>query len=426
MSPKRNLAVLFLAHAVLGCQLPVNVILGGLAGAELADNRALATLPMSVIVLMSMFTAPVASFAMGRYGRRAGLLFGALAGALGGALSARALVVGSFDMLIAGSVCTGIFMACQSFVRFAASDAVPRPMQAKAISWVLAAGLVNALAGPEIVRWLGDALAPTPYAGAYAAVVGVNVLGAIVLGFLRLPPPPRHAPDPATARPMAAVLRQPRLIAAILCGMLAYAVMSLVMTSTSLAMADHGFTADHAADVVRWHVFAMFAPSFATGHLISRFGHFRIIAVGLGLLFACAAIALTGYEIHRFYLALIALGIGWNFGFIGATSLLATAHRPEEQALIQGLNDFLVFGLVAVASFGSGALLTTWGWPAVQYAAIPSVLVAAVILAWCARSNRKWGHSPSPGSPHPGRTPAEGELPPDAALRPESELGKGL
>lgn len=437
MSPKRNLAVLFLAHAVLGCQLAVSVILGGLAGAELAHNRALATLPMSVIVLTSMFAAPAASLFMGRYGRRAGFLIGALAGALGGALAARALVVDSFGLLLAGSVGTGIFMASQSFVRFAASEAVPPPLQAKAISWVLAAGLVNALAGPEIVRWLGDALAPTPYAGAYAAVVGVNLLGAIVLGFLRLPPPPRQAPDPATARPLSAVLRQPTLIAAILCGMLSYAVMSLVMTSTSLAMADHGYSAAHAADVVRWHVFAMFAPSFVTGHLIGRFGHFRIIAVGLGLLFSCAAIALTGYEIHRFYLALIALGIGWNFGFIGATSLLARTHRPEEQALIQGLNDFLVFGLVAVASFGSGALLTAWGWPAVQYATIPSVLVAAAILAWCAarirREQTERGQSPFPrplsadlALASDAGLRADGEPGTDSGLPPGTDPGKGL
>jgi len=394
MSPKRNLAVLILAHAVLGCQLPVNVVLGGLAGAALADSRALATLPMSVIVLVSMFTAPVASLVMGRYGRRTGFLLGALAGGLGGALSARALVVGSFELLLAGSACTGIFMGFQSFVRFAASDAVPDAMKPKAISFVLAAGLVNALAGPEIVRWLGDALAPTPYAGAYAAVVGINVLGAAVLVFLRIPPPPRREPGAAAARPLGEVLGQPALIAAVLCGMLSYAVMSLVMTSTSLAMTDHGFTTGHAADVVRWHVFAMYAPSFFTGHLISRFGHFRIIATGLLLLLACAGIALTGVDLHRFYLALIALGIGWNFGFIGATSLLATTHGPEEQALIQGLNDFLVFGLVAVASFGSGALLTSFGWTAVQYAAIPSVAAAFAVLLWCAVTARRKRRAP--------------------------------
>jgi MFS family permease len=170
--------------------------------------------------------------------------------------------------------------------------------------------------------------------------------------------------------------------------MISFAVMSLVMTSTPLAMTDHGFTADHAADVVRWHMVAMFAPSFFTGRLIRRFGHVPVIATGLGLLAVCAGIALSGIAIHQFYLALIALGLGWNFGFVGATSLLATTHRPEEQALIQGLNDFLVFGLVAIASFGSGALLAFSGWPAVQYAALPAVCAAFGVLLWSGRRKR--------------------------------------
>jgi predicted MFS family arabinose efflux permease len=383
MNPKRNLVVLFLAHAVLGCQLPVNVILGGLAGAELADNRAFATLPLSVIVLTSMFMAPLASLIMGRLGRRPGFVLGALAGALGGALSARALFIDSFGLLLAGSACTGVFQAFLAFVRFAASDAVPDAMKPKAISWVLTAGLVNALVGPEIVRWLGDAFDPVPYAGAYTAVIAINLLGASILLWLRMPRPPRRAPGWVPERPLSEVLRQPRLIAAVACGMVSYAVMSLVMTPTSLAMSDHGYSAAQAADVVRWHVFAMYAPSFFTGSLISRFGHLKIIATGLMLLFLCAAIALAGVEIHHFYFALIALGIGWNFGFIGATSLLATTHSADEQVLIRGINDFLVFGFVATASFGSGALLNGWGWSAVQYAAAPAVVVALGVLAWC-------------------------------------------
>jgi len=382
MNPRRNLAILFAAHAVLGCQIPVNVVLGGLAGAALADNRALATLPLSVIVLVSMFVAPLASLMMGRFGRRAGFLLGAAAGALGGALSAAALFEGSFGMLLAGSACTGVFQGFQAFVRFAASDAVPEPLKPRAISWVLAAGLINALVGPEVVRWLADAYAPTPYAGAYVAVVAINIIGGAVLVFLRIPPPKRLAADSGARRPIAAVLGQPRLITAIFCGMVSYAVMSLVMTPTSLAMHDHGFDANQAADVVRWHVFAMYAPSFFTGSLIGRFGHAPVIATGLGLLLVCAGIALSGVDIHHFYLALIALGIGWNFGFIGATSLLATTYRPDEQAWVQGMNDFLVFGLVAAASFGSGALLNIWGWTAVQYAAIPSTAVAFGALIW--------------------------------------------
>jgi MFS family permease len=211
-----------------------------------------------------------------------------------------------------------------------------------------------------------------------------------------MPRAPQRAPGWVPARPIGDVLRQPRLIAAVACGMASYAVMSLVMTPTSLAMNDHGFTASQAADVVRWHVFAMYAPSFFTGALIRRVGHFRIIGTGLVLLAGCAAIALMGVELHHFYLALIVLGIGWNFGFIGATSLLATVHSTDEQVLIRGLNDFLVFGLVALASFGSGALLTGWGWNAVQYAAIPAVIVALGVLAWCGTGSRQRHPDPIP------------------------------
>jgi len=401
LSPKRNLAILFTAHAILGCQMPVNVVLGGLAGAALAGNRAFATLPLSIIVLISMFAAPVASLIMGRYGRRAGFLIGAASGAIGGGLATVALFQGSFGLLLAGSAFTGVFQAFQGFVRFAASDAVSDAMKPKAISWVLAAGLVSALAGPEIVRWLADAFDPVPYAGAYATIVGLNVVGAVIMSFLRIPPPPRRAPGTARERPLGVLLRQPKLIAAVLCAMFSYAVMSLVMTSTSLAMTDHGYTANHAADVVRWHVFAMFAPSFFTGHLISRFGHLKVILTGLAFLIGCAVIALTGFDIHQFYLALISLGIGWNFGFIGATSLLATTHTVEEQSFVQGINDFLVFGLVAVASFSSGALLDSFGWKAVQYAALPAVAVAAVGLLVLTRPHRKGGQSPFSASAYP-------------------------
>jgi MFS family permease len=380
MTPKSNLIVLFIAHAVLGSQMPINVVVGGLAGAELAANRALATMPISVIVLSSMLAAPMASWIMGRYGRRAGFLIGAAAGTVGGALSAQAMFIGSFGLLLTGSVFTGIFQGAQGFARFAASDAVPDAMKPKAISWILAAGLFSALLGPEVVRWLADAFAPVPFAGAYVAVIGINIIGASVMFFLRIPLPARSETSTGQRRPVGQILSQPRIVVAIFCGMVSYAVMSLIMTPTSLAMASNGFDANQAADVVRWHVFAMFLPSFFTGHLISRFGHGPIIATGLVLLAVCAGIALSGVDLHHFYIALITLGIGWNFGFIGATSLLATLHSPEEQSFVQGLNDFLVFGLVATASFGSGALLTVWGWNAVQLAAIPAVLAAVGVL----------------------------------------------
>ncbi len=379
--------MLFYCSAVLGAQMPVNVILGGLAGAALADNRAFATLPISVIVLTSMFTAPFASWLMGRFGRRPGFLLGAVAGGTGGGLSAYALLTERFELLLLGAAFTGIYQSFQGFYRFAASDTASDDFKPKAISWVMAGGLLAALIGPEIVRRTSDLLAPTPFAGAYAALVGVNVLGAAGLAFLDIPPPRSPARGVADGRSLGEIFRQPAALVAVLCGMVAYGSMSLVMTSTSLAMVEYGFTPDHAADVVRWHVFAMFAPSFFTGYVISRLGELRVIATGLALLAACVAIGTAGVDLHRFYLALIALGLGWNFGFIGATSLLGSVHSGAERARVQGLNDFLVLGFVALSSFSSGALFASYGWNVVQLAMLPALIVSfgALIWLWLAR-----------------------------------------
>ncbi len=386
---RRNVAVLAYAQAVLGSQMAIHIILGGLAGAYLANDASLATLPISITVLTSMFTAPAASLLMGRFGRRAGFLSGAFCGAMGGALSAWALMVGSFATLLLGAAFTGVYQSFQGFFRFAAADTASDEFKPKAISWVLAGGLMSAIIGPAIVQVSGNFLAPIPFAGAYVIVIALNIVGAAALLLLRISVPSAATRSAKSGRPLAEIFRQPKVVVAVLCAMISYALMNLVMTSTPLAMVSYGFTPDHAADVVRLHVLAMFAPSFVTGSLIARFGHARVIASGLLLLGACGAIALAGVELKHFYWALIALGVGWNFGFIGATSLLTTAHTGEERAKVQGLNDFLVFGLVAFASFSSGALLNGYGWPTVQYAMIPALTIAAIALSWFSFSQRE-------------------------------------
>jgi MFS family permease len=389
---KRNVAVLVFAHAVLGSQLAINIIVAGLAGAMLADDPALATLPISIVVVGSLLTAPAMSLFMGRYGRRAGFWAGALAGGIGSALCARALYIESFGLFIAGSVLLGVYQAAQGFLRFAAADTASDAFKPKAISWVLAGGLLSALLGPEILRVTSGAATAVPYAGAYLAMIALNVVGAVGLAFLDIPVPAPAAAAAAAGRPLAAIARQPAFLVAVLSGMVGFASMSLVMTSTPLAMVGHGFTQGHAADVVRWHIVAMFAPSFFTGSVIVRFGRLPVIAVGLLLLGACGAIALAGIELHHFYLALIALGIGWNFSYIGATSLLGTTHTHAEQAKVQGLNDFLVLGFVAFGSFGSGALLDAFGWNAVQYAMAPALLLALAGVVWLGlRDGRRRG-----------------------------------
>ena len=382
---KRAVAILVWAQSVLGAQMPVHFILGGLAGGLLADNAALATLPISMTVLGSMLSAPLVSGFMGRFGRRPGFLLGALAGAAGGAVAAWGLETRSFETFCAGAMLFGVYMSAHNLYRFAAADLASPGFRPKAISWVMAGGLVAALLGPQLVIWFRDWLEPVPYAGAYAFLVVLNLAGAVPLLLLDIPRPPRRAKGEARpGRPLREILRERRVVVAMLCGMVSYALMNLVMTSTPLAMIGCGFVTDDAAEVVRIHVLAMYAPSFVTGPLIARYGASRIVALGLALLAAASATALSGIEIEHFTIALALLGVGWNFGFIGATAMLTEAHAPEERARVQGLNDFLVMGLVTVASFSSGALMAGLGWQAVNLAMLPLLTLAAAALVWLA------------------------------------------
>jgi MFS family permease len=380
---KRAVAILFWAQSVLGAQMPVHFILGGLAGAMLAENPAWATLPISMIVAGSMLSAPLMAWVMARIGRRAGFLICALAGAAGGWIASEAIVAREFWMLCAGTALTGVYMAGHNFYRFAAADMASPAFRPKAISWVMAGGLVAALLGPQIVVWFQDWMEPIPYAGAYRVLVILNLAGALPLLALDIPKPRRRARGEAPAgRPWRELLTERRIVVAMLCAMVSYALMNLVMTSTPLAMIGCGFGTGDAAGVVRLHVVAMYLPSFFTGALIARFGAPRVIASGLALLGGSAAVALTGVELEQFQAALVLLGVGWNFGFIGATTMLAGAHRAEETARVQGLNDFLVMGLVTVASFSSGALMAGFGWEAVNLAMLPFLTLAAGALIW--------------------------------------------
>ncbi|MBT6934718.1 MAG: MFS transporter, partial [Euryarchaeota archaeon] len=256
---KRNVAVLFYAQAILGSQQSINIILGGLAGFALAGNKALATLPISVMLLASMLSTGPISLFMGRYGRKAGFLIGATSGLMGGVCSAGALYVGRFDLLLVGAAFTGIFRSTHGYFRFAAADTASEEFKPKAISLVLAGGLVSALIGPELVRQTTFLIDSTPYAGAYLAVVVINVLGALGILFLDIPTPPRKEKGEKSGRDMKEIFSQKKTIVAVICAMVSYSLMTLVMTSTTLAMTSFGFTTALAADVVRWHIVAMFA-----------------------------------------------------------------------------------------------------------------------------------------------------------------------
>ncbi len=384
---KRNVFVLVLAQAVLGSQMPMIFTIGGLAGQSLASNPCFATLPISLIVLGSMLTATPMSAVMQRYGRRAGFWLGATGGTVGGIVGAYGLLTQSFPVFLLGSFCTGIYMSAHGFYRFAAADTASETFRPKAISYVLAGGLASALIGPQIVKVTADAMV-VPFLGTYIAVIAVNVLGSFLFLGLDIPRPPIPAHDAPRGRSRRELLATPRIGVAVIVGMVSYALMNLVMTSTPLAVVGCGFEKSNAADVVSSHVLAMFVPSFFTGHLINRFGVEKIMALGLVILAGAGAVALQGVDLMNFFGALVLLGIGWNFGFIGATTMLAGSHRPEERGRVQGLNDLIVFGGVTVASLASGGLMNCSGgspqagWAAVNLAMVPFLVLAGGALIW--------------------------------------------
>ena len=391
---KRNVAVLVAAQALLGAQMPMIFTVGGLAGQSLASNACLATLPISLIVLGSMMAATPVSAIMQKWGRRAGFMLGATAGATGGAIGAYGLYLASFPVFLLGSLITGIYMSAHGFYRFAAADTASEAFRPKAISYVMAGGLLSAVIGPQLVKVTSQAMV-IPFLGTYLAVIGVNVVGSLLFLLLNIPKPKPPAADAPRGRTRWELITTPRILVAVICAMVSYALMNLVMTSTPLAVVGCGFEQNSAADVVTSHVLAMYIPSFFTGHLIARFGVEKIMAAGLVILAGAGAVALNGVELENFFIALVLLGLGWNFGFIGATTMLAGAHEPHERGRMQGLNDLLVFGGVTVASLASGGLMNCSGgtaqegWAAVNFAMVPFLVLAGGSLIWLVLRSRK-------------------------------------
>ncbi len=389
----RNVAILVAAQAILGAQMPMIFIVGGLAGQSLASNICYATLPISLIVLGSMLTAQPMAAIMQRFGRRFGFFVGAAGGAMGAALCAWALMLSSFSLFLLGSLLTGVYMSAHGFYRFAATDTASAAFRPKAISYVMAGGLLSAIIGPQLQKLTVD-LFPVIFLGTYLAVIVLNIVGSALFLFLDIPRPAPASADAPRGRSRLELLKEPVIIVAIICAMVAYALMNLVMTSTPLAVVGCGFTNNDAADIVMAHVLAMYAPSFITGHLIARFGVERIVGAGLVILFGAGVIALAGVTLANFFGALVLLGLGWNFGFIGATTMLAGAHSEQERGRVQGMNDMFVFGCVTAASLASGGLMNCsggdaqQGWIAVNLAMGPLLLLAGGALIWLVFASR--------------------------------------
>jgi MFS family permease len=381
---KRNALILALATALGGSSPAIVVSLGGLVGQNLAENKELATLPVSLFNLgLAMGTIPAAMI-MRRVGRRAGYILGTGIGLSGGCLAAFGIASWSFVLFCLGAMIVGMYGSFNQSYRFAATDAASEAFKPRAIAWVMTGGLAAGIIGPQTIIWFRDAIQTAPFAGAFIGQAVLALMSMAVVSFLR--PAPVSVAQKAGGRPLGEIVRQPKFIVAVTAGLVSYGLMSFLMTAAPLAMIGCGHSVGAAALGIQWHILAMYGPSFFTGRLIGRFGKLPVTATGLVLIGLSAAIGLSGIEIAHFWATLILLGIGWNFGFIGATAMVTDCYRSEERTKVQAANDFLVFGATAIASFSSGTLLNAGGWDSVNWLVFPPVAIALFLLVWQQRS----------------------------------------
>lgn len=377
----RNALVLAVAQALAGGNNTVITATTGIIGSMLAPSPALVTLPISMMVLgMWSGTLPVGMLAKA-FGRRFALQTGSVFGILSGLISYTALMHGSFAILLLGTFCGGLYAAAHQSYRFAAADTASAQFRPKAVSWVFAGGIFAAIIGSQLVIFTKDAVPSYLFAGTFVAQSVCAALAALVLMLVKIPRP-RVSHSFADGRPLIEIIRQPKFIVAVTSGVASYAMMNVVMTSAPLAMVMCNHSVNEAALGIQWHVLGMYAPSFITGSLILRFGVRPMMALGLTMILGAATIGLLGIALWNFWIGLAVLGVGWNFAFISATTLVTECHDPHERNKVQAFNDFLVFGSMAVGSFSSGALLSGFGWSAVNEVVFPVILVAAVLLAW--------------------------------------------
>ena len=376
---RHNARVLACAQALGGANPAIVVSLGGLVGLALADKD-IATLPVSVMNLgLALGTIPAAMM-MRRFGRRTGYLVGTALGVCGGSIAATGIAMASFALFCLGTLFAGFYAAYVQSYRFGAADAASPGFRPRAVSWVMAGGMVGGIIGPQTVIWMRDLVPDAMFAGAFLGQAMLALASIVVVSFLR--PTPLAAPEASGGRPLIEIVRQPRFLTAAAAGLVSYGMMSFVMTAAPVAMVDCGLPVSSAALGIQWHILAMFGPSFVAGRLIVRYGKERITALGLVLMAIAAAVGLSGLTVGHFWATLVLLGVGWNFGFIGATTMVMDCYRPEERAKVQGANDFLIFGSVAVASFSSGRLLSAGGWEIVNWLVFPPVALALLLIGW--------------------------------------------
>lgn len=380
---KRNGWILTVAQAFGGANAPIVISLGGLVGQQLSPDPGLITLPVSLLNLgLALGTLP-AAYVMRRYGRRSGYLFGTSIGMISGLIAAIGIILSSFFVFCLGTCMAGFYSSYVQSYRFAAADNMSSADGQKAIARVMVGGLIAAIIGPQLVIWTRDAVPGTAFAGSFISQAMLAALAFPVLWNLRTASSIQSkTAGGAGERPLLQILTSRRYLLAIATGVVSYGLMTFVMTASPVAMVGHGHSIDQAALGIQWHILAMYGPSFITGRLMVRLGKERVAAVGLLLIGLSAAVALSGFDIAHFWVSLVLLGIGWNFGFIGATSMVGDCHTPAERSKVQGANDFLVFGTVACASFFSGSLLQSSGWETINWIVMPAVALVLVPLVW--------------------------------------------
>ena len=377
----RNVFLLALAQAMMISVNSLMITTAAIVGSDLSPQPALATLPLALQLIAVMTTAIPASLLMRRIGRRAGFLLASLIGIGAGVAATLGLYLESFALFCLGSVCVGIFTGFGNYFRFAATEVAPPERKNTAISYVLAGGVLAAVIGPNLANYTRG-LFEVAFLGSYLAVIIVYGLSSINFLAMRLPPPTVVNPG-GDARALSRIAAQPGFVVVVASATIGYGLMAMLMTATPLAMTHaHGHQFGEVAFVIQWHVLGMFVPSFFTGHLINRFGAQRIIAVGAGLMLICVGLNLHGSSVTHYWAALLLLGVGWNFMFIGGTSLLTETYRPAESAKTQALNDCIVFSGAALGSLCAGALIHWLGWRLVNLAAVPFILLALGLQFW--------------------------------------------
>ena len=384
---RSNVGRLAAAQALTGANSAVIFATGSIIGATLAPNVAYATVPLSMYVVgLAAGTLPTGAISRA-YGRRTAFIIGTTCGVATGLLGAFAILHASFVLFCCATFLGGLYGAVSQSYRFAAADGASAAYRPKAVSWVMAGGVFAGVLGPQLVQWTMDIWPPFLFAFSFVVQAAVALVAMAILSGVDAPKP--KPADLHGGRPLLEIVRQPRFIAAAICGIVSYPMMNLVMTSAPLAMKICGLSVTDSNFGIQWHIVAMYGPSFFTGALIARFGAPAVVAAGLLLEAAAATIGLTGVTAMHFWATLIVLGVGWNFGFVGASALVLETHRPQERNKVQAFNDFLVFGVMAVGSFSSGQLLANYGWSAVNVVVYPPVLLGLLVLSFVSFAKRR-------------------------------------